>query len=106
MATYDIEQKNKEVYPTILVIKYLQFLAKKYNLNMMWLFGSYLKGVQNENSDIDIIVSGASDEVINNIWDDIYNNLGKTSDILNYDRKETIKARVYEEAISYGKRIW
>lgn len=42
----ELEEISKKIRP----------IAKKYNLAYVWIFGSYVKNKQNENSDIDIIV--------------------------------------------------
>lgn len=39
-----------------IIKKKIKPIAKKYNLVYVWLFGSYAKNLQNEDSDIDIIV--------------------------------------------------
>lgn len=42
----ELEKISKKIKP----------IAEKYNLAYVWIFGSYVKNKQNENSDIDIIV--------------------------------------------------
>ena len=54
---------NKDVLDSI--NKFIKEIKKKYNVTTIILFGSYAKGTENENSDIDIAV--VSDD-----FDDIY----------------------------------
>lgn len=54
---------NREIENSI--NKFIEAIKKKYNITAIILFGSYAKGIENENSDIDIAV-------ISEDFDDIY----------------------------------
>lgn len=54
---------NKEIIDS--VNKFIEEIKKKYNIKAIILFGSYAKGTENENSDIDIAV-------ISDDFEDIY----------------------------------
>ena len=55
--------------------KYIQKISKYYNIEVIILFGSYAKGTQNEDSDIDIaIISSDFDD----IFDDMAELIGMT----------------------------
>lgn len=60
------EKINKEIED--IVFKYVQKINEKYNAYAIILFGSYAKGTQNEDSDIDIAI--VIDEFKDNIIDE------------------------------------
>ena len=70
MVIKDIDDEIIEV-----IKKYIDKISKIYNLDSVFLFGSYAKGNQNESSDIDIAI--ISDDFID-IIDDGANLIGLT----------------------------
>lgn len=76
------------------VNKFIQEIKKKYNVTAIILFGSYAKGTENEDSDIDIAV-------ISDDFDDIYDCMavlmGMTWDIDARIEPHPIKTEDYEK---------
>ena len=48
--------------------KFVEEIKKKYNVTAIILFGSYAKGTENENSDIDIAVISMSSKIFMIVW--------------------------------------
>lgn len=75
MAGKSIKRKNsikgidKEIID--IVNKYIEIVKKNYNVLDIILFGSYAKGTNNENSDIDIAI--ITDDFENDIFDEELN---------------------------------
>ena len=82
---------NKDIIDSI--NKFVEALKKKYNITAIILFGSYAKGMENENSDIDIAI-------ISDDFDDIYDCMavlmGMTWDIDARIEPHPIKTEDYE----------
>ena len=78
--------------------KYVEELKKHYNITAIILFGSYAKGTNNEDSDIDIAV-------ISDDFDDIYDCMailmGLTWDIDARIEPHPIKKKDYDEISDY-----
>ena len=78
--------------------EYIKEIKKHYNITAIILFGSYAKGTENENSDIDIAV--VSDE-----FDDIYDCMavlmGMTWDIDARIEPHPIKKKDFDEVSDY-----
>lgn len=78
--------------------EFIKEIKKHYNISAIILFGSYAKGTQNEDSDIDIAV-------ISDDFDDIYesmaNLMGMTWDIDTRIEPHPIKKKDFEEASNY-----
>ncbi len=49
-----VEKVNTDILN--IVKKYVEEISKKFNINAVYLFGSYAKGTENEDSDIDVAV--------------------------------------------------
>ena len=47
---YSIEEIKRRIVP----------VAKKYDISVVWLFGSYARGEANEMSDVDLLIEGGS----------------------------------------------
>lgn len=78
--------------------KYVNEIKKQYNITSIILFGSYAKGTENENSDIDIAV-------ISDDFDDIYDCMailmGMTWDIDARIEPHPIKKKDFDEISDY-----
>lgn len=78
--------------------KFIEEIKKHYNITAIILFGSYAKGTENENSDIDIAV--VSDD-----FDDIYDCMailmGMTWDIDARIEPHPIKKKDFDEVSDY-----
>ena len=78
--------------------EYIEEIKKHYNVSAIILFGSYAKGTENEDSDIDIAV-------ISDDFDDIYDCMailmGMTWDIDARIEPHPIKKKDYDEASDY-----
>lgn len=87
---------NKDILDSI--NKFIEEIKKKYNVATIILFGSYAKGTENENSDIDIAV--VSDD-----FDDIYDCMailmGMTWDIDARIEPHPIKKKDFDEESDY-----
>ncbi len=87
---------NKDILNTI--NKFAEEIKKHYNVTAIILFGSYAKGTENENSDIDIAV-------ISDDFDDIYDCMAKlmgmTWDIDARIEPHPIKKKDFEEITDY-----
>lgn len=49
-----LEKVNSDILN--IVNKYVEIISKKFNINAVYLFGSYAKGTEHEDSDIDVAV--------------------------------------------------
>ena len=78
--------------------KFVEEIKKKYNVTAIILFGSYAKGTENENSDIDIAV-------ISNEFEDIYDCMailmGMTWEIDARIEPHPIKKKDFDEVSDY-----
>ena len=78
--------------------KFINEIKKKYNVEAIILFGSYAKGTQNEDSDIDIAIISAD-------FDDIYDCMailmGMTWDIDARIEPHPIKKKDFDEVSDY-----
>ena len=87
---------NKDIVES--VNKFVKEIKKQYNVTEIILFGSYAKGTQNEDSDIDIAVVSAD-------FDDIYDCMailmGMTWDIDARIEPHPIKKKDFEEVSDY-----
>ena len=87
---------NKDILNSI--NKFISEIKKQYNVTTIILFGSYAKGTENENSDIDIAI-------ISDDFDDIYecmaNLLGMTWDIDARIEPHPIKKKDFDEVSDY-----
>ena len=90
------ETINKDIIN--IVNKYKEEIKKKYNITEIILFGSYAKGTENEDSDIDIAI--VSDD-----FDDIYECMavlmGMTWDIDARIEPHPIKKKDFDEVSDY-----
>lgn len=87
---------NKDILN--IINAYIDEIKKHYNITAIILFGSYAKGTENENSDIDIAV-------ISDDFDDIYDCMaalmGMTWDIDARIEPHPIKKKDFEEKSDY-----
>ena len=87
---------NKDILNSI--NEYIEEIKKHYNITTIILFGSYAKGTETEDSDIDIAV-------ISDDFDDIYDCMailmGMTWDIDARIEPHPIKKKDYDEASDY-----
>ena len=78
--------------------KFIEEIKKKYNVEAIILFGSYAKGTENEDSDIDIAIVSAD-------FDDIYDCMailmGMTWDIDARIEPHPIKKKDFDEVSDY-----
>jgi predicted nucleotidyltransferase len=87
------------------IIEYLQnkkdTFFDNYNINNIALYGSYAKDKQNDNSDIDILISSKSPKNIDKLKKELENQFHKKIDILNENDifLETIKQMIKKESI-------
>ena len=81
-----------------IINEYIKEIKKRYNITAIILFGSYAKGTENENSDIDIAV-------ISDDFDDIYDCMavlmGMTWDIDARIEPHPIKKKDYDAVSDY-----
>lgn len=87
---------NKDILDSI--NKYIEEIRKHYNITEIILFGSYAKGTENENSDIDIAV--VSDD-FEDIYDCMALLMGMTWDIDARIEPHPIKKKDFEEVSDY-----
>ena len=87
---------NKDILNSI--NKFIKEIKKHYNVTTIILFGSYAKGTENENSDIDIAI-------ISDDFEDIYecmaNLMGMTWDIDARIEPHPIKKKDFDEVSDY-----
>ena len=87
---------NKDILNSI--NEYIKEIKKHYNITAIILFGSYAKGTENENSDIDIAI-------ISDDFDDIYDCMavlmGMTWDIDARIEPHPIKKKDFDEVSDY-----
>lgn len=87
---------NNEILNSI--NEFIKEIKKHYNITAIILFGSYAKGTENENSDIDIAI-------ISDDFEDIYecmaNLMGMTWDIDARIEPHPIKKKDFEEGSDY-----
>lgn len=62
-------------------------IAKKYNLNGVYIFGSYARAEADENSDVDILIDRTGSKVksmfdMGGLYNDLYDAIGKDIDIV------------------------
>ena len=88
--------KNKEIYEVLL--KFISAVKAKYNVEAIILFGSYAKGTENENSDIDIAVV-LNDNI--DIYDCMADLMGLTWDIDARIEPHPIKKKDYDNKSDY-----
>ena len=87
---------NKDILNSI--NKFIEEIRKHYNITAIILFGSYAKGTENENSDIDIAV--ISDD-FEDIYDSMANLMGMTWDIDARIEPHPIKKKDFEDVSNY-----
>ncbi len=87
---------NKDILNSI--NKFIEEIKKHYNITAIILFGSYAKGTENENSDIDIAV--ISDD-FEDIYDSMANLMGMTWDIDARIEPHPIKKKDFEDVSNY-----
>ena len=87
---------NKDVLNTIK--QYIKEIKKQYNVTEIILFGSYAKGTENENSDIDIAIVS---EDFEDIYDCMAELMGMTWDIDARIEPHPIKKKDYEDVSDY-----
>ena len=80
------------------IYKFIEEIKKHYNVTAIILFGSYAKGTENENSDIDIAV--VSDD-FDDIYDCMAHLMGMTWDIDARIEPHPIKKKDFEEVSDY-----
>ena len=79
---------------------------KKYNVKQAILFGSYAKGEERENSDVDILVdSNLRGLAFYGLLEEVVNALGKSVDLL--DKSQIVNAsKIYKEISDSGVVIY
>ena len=79
-------------------------ISKKNDVNHLYLFGSYAKGLQTKNSDIDIVIDGCKD--YDKFLDDIDNIMTLTKiDVIDL-KKITNNKYLMEDFNTYAKQIY
>ena len=84
------------------VEKYIKEISKHYNIQEVYLFGSYAKGTNNEDSDIDIAIIINSD---NNTFDLMVELMLLTQNIDLRIEPHPIKAKDFEEGNPFVQEI-
>ena len=84
------------------VKKYVEVISKHYNIQEVYLFGSYAKGTYNENSDIDVAVIINSD---NNVFDLMVELMMLTQNIDLRIEPHPIKVKDFEEGNPFVQEI-
>lgn len=87
---------NQDILDTI--YKFIEEIKKHYNVTAIILFGSYAKGTENEDSDIDIAV--VSDD-FDDIYDCMAHLMGMTWDIDARIEPHPIKKKDFDEVSDY-----
>ena len=87
---------NKDIMFSI--NKFIEAIKKHYNITAIILFGSYAKGTENENSDIDIAI--ISDD-FNDIYDCMADLMGMTWDIDARIEPHPIKKKDFDEVSDF-----
>ncbi len=87
---------NKDILDSI--NKFIEEAKKQYNIKSIILFGSYAKGIENEDSDIDLAL--VSDD-FDDIYDCMANLMGMTWDIDARIEPHPIKNKDFEEVSDY-----
>lgn len=99
---------NKNIVNSI--NKFIEEIKKKYNITAIILFGSYAKGTENENSDIDIAIISRD---FNDIYDCMAILMGMTWDIdariephpITLDEYENVSTPFVREIINTGIKV-
>ena len=78
------------------IMKYIKEVAKKYEIDAIILFGSYAKGNNTEDSDIDIAI--ITDDIKNDIFDEEINLMGLRKGIDYRLEPHIIKIEDYKNA--------
>lgn len=87
---------NKEILNSI--NEFIKEIKKHYNVTAIILFGSYAKGTENENSDIDIAI--VSDD-FEDVYECMANLMGMTWDIDARIEPHPIKKKDFDEESDY-----
>ena len=88
-TTLSIEKIRQQLLP----------IFKKYDIKQAILFGSYAKGEEHENSDVDILVeSNLRGLAFYGLLEDVVNALGKSVDLL--DKRQIITSSKIEKEIT------
>lgn len=89
---------KKAVYSVVDIKKKLMPIFAKYKIKKAVLFGSYAKGVAQQNSDIDIMVeSNLRGLAFYGLLEDVVNAVGKSVDLL--DKSQIISASEIQKEI-------
>jgi len=81
-----------------IINKFIEEIKKHYNITAIFLFGSYAKGTENEDSDIDIAI--ISDD-FDDIYDCMAHLMGMTWDIDARIEPHPIKKKDFDEVSDY-----
>ena len=84
------------------VEKYIKEISKHYNIKGVYLFGSYAKGTNNEDSDIDVAIIINSD---NNVFDLMVELMMLTQNIDLRIEPHPIKVKDFEEGNPFVQEI-
>ena len=84
------------------VEKYIKEISKHYNIKGVYLFGSYAKGTNNEDSDIDVAIIINSD---NNVFDLMVELMMLTQNIYLRIEPHPIKVKDFEEGNPFVQEI-
>ena len=87
---------NKTIIESIQ--KYIKKISKFYKIDAIILFGSYAKGTEHEDSDIDIAIVSSD---FNDIFDDMAELIGMTWKIDTRIEPHPIKKKDFDEANDY-----
>lgn len=95
-------KRNVDINILKSVKKYIKEISKYYNIKEVYLFGSYAKGTNNEDSDIDIAIIINSD---NNAFDLMVELMMLTRDIDLRIEPHPIKVKDFEEGNPFVQEI-
>ncbi len=95
-------KKNVDLNIIEIIKEYIKEVSKYYNIQEVYLFGSYAKGTNNEDSDIDVAVVINSEE---NTFDLLVQLMMYTQDIDLRIEPHPIKLKDFEEGNPFVKEI-
>lgn len=95
-------KKNVDVNIIYIIKEYIKEISKYYNIHEVYLFGSYAKGTNNDDSDIDVAVVINSEE---NTFDLLVELMTYTQNIDLRIEPHPIKLKDFEEGNPFVKEI-
>ena len=92
------------------LVKKLIPIFERYPIKRAALFGSYAKGEQSNDSDVDILLdidySNALPDIILTIWDDVERGINLRADVLTHGSLETAPKRFRERILSELRYVY